>query len=234
MNRGAYGTNNIYTTPTQPPTRKKKRKWNSSEYGYKIINPIPRVLGDTLRNPRQTPNLMLLQLDIAIKHPILELLQERHLIQMHLHREETVFQRRSHSRDVALISRRRTIRPRRRRIKERAILWDVFTYHSHLVDIVCFGEGVVTFGIETADGREEFRALFFGEFGVEGVDGDVDGAAVGFELEDAGHVVGGGAAEGETVVVEVFEVGFVEGVADDFDVEVVEVGGGEAVAEVGS
>ena len=33
--------------------------------------------------------------------------------------------------------------------------------------------------------------------------------------------------------VEVFEVGFVERVADDFDVEVVKVGRGEAIAEVG-
>lgn len=44
----------------------------------------------------------------------------------------------------------------------------------------------------------------------------------------------GGSADGDGAeVVEVFEVGFVEGVADDFDVEVVEVRGGEAVAEVG-
>jgi hypothetical protein len=75
--------------------------------------------------------------------------------------------------------------------------------------------------------------LFFGELGVEGVDGDVDGAAVGLEGEDALHDVGGGLPEGGAEVVEVFEVGFVDGVADDFDVEVVEVVGGEAVAEVG-
>jgi hypothetical protein len=34
--------------------------------------------------------------------------------------------------------------------------------------------------------------------------------------------------------VEVLEVGFIEGIADDFDVEVIKVRGGEAISEVGS
>lgn len=75
--------------------------------------------------------------------------------------------------------------------------------------------------------------MFFCEVCAEGVYGDVDGTSVCFEGEDFGHDFEGGAADFLAEGVEVFEVGFVEGVTDDFDVEVVEIVGGEAFSEVG-
>jgi hypothetical protein len=47
------------------------------------------------------------------------------------------------------------------------------------------------------------------------------------------HDVLGGWIESATEVVEVFKVGFVDGVSDDFNVEVVKVSSRETVAEVG-
>ena len=95
-----------------------------------------------------------------------------------------------------------------------------------MLDVVRTGEQVVSLRVEFSYGREQSGALFLGELSAEGVDGDVDGAAVGFEGEDAGHELGRRSADGLAEGVEVLEVGFVECVADDLDVEVVQVGGG--------
>ena len=46
------------------------------------------------------------------------------------------------------------------------------------------------------------------------------------------HHVRGRLAEGGTEVVEIFEVGFVDSITNDFNVEVVEVVGGETFTEV--
>lgn len=125
--------------------------------------PIPRILSNALRNPRQTPNLMLFQLDITIKHPIMELLEECLLIQMHLHGEEAVFQSGCQRRDIArgTITRRMSPAPARRGIEERAILWHHVADSPHLVNVVCPGKRVIPFRIETSDGRKESRPLFF-------------------------------------------------------------------------
>lgn len=45
-----------------------------SEYSYKISHSLLRILRDTLRNPRNVPDFLLLQLHIRIKHTILKLL----------------------------------------------------------------------------------------------------------------------------------------------------------------
>ena len=190
------------------------------ENGYKVLYPILRILGNTLCNPCQIPNLLLLQLHVTEEHSVLELLQERFLVQPDLHLEEPVLELRSRTKIVVASSLRR----RQSRIGEKgAVLHDVLTRLADLVHLLCLCQLVVPFRPETPDGRKEFRACFFREFGVEGVDGDVDCAPVGFEGKDAVHDVGCGWAEGAAEVVEVFEVGFVHCVADDFDVEVVEI-----------
>lgn len=102
-----------------------------------------------------------------------------------------------------------------------------------LIHLVRPRKRIVPFRVQHPNIREQPCTLFLGELGVERVDGDGERAAVCFEGEDAVHDLSGRAADlGGAEVVEVFEVGFVESVADDFDVEVVKVGGGEAVAEV--
>lgn len=66
--------------------------------------------------------------------------------------------------------------------------------------------------------RVQFRALVFREVCAERVDGDVDCAAVCFEEEDFLDDGGGWGGEMGGEIEKVFEVGFVEGVSDDFDV----------------
>ena len=207
--------------------------WNTrslrqrSEDGYKVINPVPCILRDALRNPGDIPDLLLLQLQVRVEHAILELLQERLLVQVHLRVEEPVLQLRRRTQIVSTIRRRARLV-----LEERAVLAHALARGAHLVDVVRLRELVVPLGEEPADRGEELRALLLLELGAEGVDGDVDRAAVGLEGEDAEHDVCGGPAEGAAEGGEVLEVGFVERVADDLDVEVVEVGCGHGVPEV--
>lgn len=101
-----------------------------------------------------------------------------------------------------------------------------------MVDVVCFGERVVSLGEEATDGGKETGALFLGELSTEGVDGDVDGPSVGLERENASHDICRRPINRLAEGVEVLEVGLVERVADDFDIEVIEVSGRDAVTEV--
>lgn len=101
-----------------------------------------------------------------------------------------------------------------------------------MVDVVCFGEGVVALWEESTDCGEETGALVLGEFSAEGVDGDVDGSSVSLKGENASHNVCRRPVNRLAEGVEVLQVSFVERVTDDFDVEVIEVGGGDAVTEV--
>ena len=57
-----------------------------------LSNPLPIILSDTLRDPSKTPDLLLLQLDVAVKHGVRELLEERELVQVNLLREEPVLE----------------------------------------------------------------------------------------------------------------------------------------------
>ncbi|KAI3477715.1 hypothetical protein L1887_60488 [Cichorium endivia] len=121
----------------------------------------------------------------------------------------------------------------RRRIKEGAVFGDGVADGLDLVQFVCLGEQIVAGGEEFADGGEEACAVFLGERGAKRVDGDVDRASIRLEAEQLGHGLCGGSAQRDAEVVEVLEVGLVERVADDFDVEVVEVGCGDAFSKVG-
>ena len=76
--------------------------------------------------------------------------------------------------------------------------------------------------------------MLLGKVGAEGVNGDVDSTSICFEGEHPGHNFKGGSTDLFTDRVEIFEVGLVKGVADDFDVEVIEIVCGETVAEVWS
>jgi hypothetical protein len=213
--------------------RKDSRKGESAKKGQKARRRDGRkgarenVLGD----PGQTPDLLLLQLDEAEEDPILKLLQERLLVQLDIIPKEPILQTQSPLASIALTS--HPI-PTSSLLEERLVLHHPITNRLDLIHIVRPRQHVVSFGVQAPDGREETGAAFFGEVGVEGVKGDVDGSTVGFKGEEFGHDLGGRGGQGLDEAMEVFEVGFVEGVSDDFDVEVVEVGGREAVAEVGS
>ena len=63
-----------------------------SEYWNEILYPVPRILRNTLCNPRHGPNLLLLEPNITVENGIVELLQECLLIQMDLLDKEPVFE----------------------------------------------------------------------------------------------------------------------------------------------
>ena len=46
----------------------------SSKNRYEVLNPIPRILSNTLGNPSQVPDLLFFQLHVTIEHAKLELL----------------------------------------------------------------------------------------------------------------------------------------------------------------
>lgn len=127
---------------------------------------------------------------------------------------------------------RHTARPAGGRLEERAVLCDAIARLPDLLDIVRASKRVVPGGEQLADGGEQLRAPLLGELGPEGVDGDIDSTAVGFEGEDALHDVRGWSAERSAEGVEVLEVRFVKRVADDLDVEVVKVRSAQAVTEI--
>ena len=83
-------------------------KRTGSENGYKVLYPFLRILGNTLRNPSQVADLLLLQLRVAVKHPILELLQERLFVKLDFFAEEPVLEVGSSS-QVVLACRSSTI-----------------------------------------------------------------------------------------------------------------------------
>lgn len=161
---------------------------------------------NSLRDPGQTPDLLLLQLEECIEDAVLELLQERHLVEVHFVLEEVVLQARSGSSIPTFLP----VRTRRRRIKERPVLDNRVNHRLNLVDVVRSSERHRAFREEPSEVREQPRALVLREGGAERVDGDVERATVAFEGEDGRHDVGCGGAEGEDEGVEVFEVRFVE------------------------
>jgi hypothetical protein len=118
--------------------------------------------------------------------------------------------------------------------EKRPILTYILTNAPNLVNLIRPRKSVIPFGKQPPNIREKLRPFFFRKLGVEGINGDVYRAPVGFEREDAGHDIccGGGIELGGAEGEEIFEVGFVNGVSDDFDVEVVKVGSGEARFEV--
>lgn len=125
---------------------------NYLEDGYKILYPILRILRNALRDPRQIPDLLLLQLHVAEEHSVLELLQERLLVQEHLHAEESVLQLRRSSKVVHIPI---PIRLAGLHVaEERAVLRHALAGCSDLVDVVGLGELVVSLGPQATDGRE--------------------------------------------------------------------------------
>ena len=205
--------------------------------------PVARVLRNALRDPRDAPDLLLLELDVAVEHRELKLLQERELVEVHLVHEEAVLEVRRRVAHAEVPQQVRRALPSAAAvhltgssggsIEERTVLSDGVNSLADLLDVVGAREHVVALGEEAADGGEELCALLLGELRAEGIDGDIDCTAVSLEGERGVHDVRGGSPDAAAEGVEVLEVGLVERVADDLDVEVVEIGSGDGVAEVG-
>lgn len=108
-----------------------------------------------------------------------------------------------------------------RGIKEPSVLWHLFRDLFDLFQLIRFSEDIVARGIKSSDRGEKTGAFLLAERGAERVDGDIDRSSVRLKGEKFGHGLGGRTAQCETEAVEIFQVGFVQGITDDFNVEIV-------------
>lgn len=104
--------------------------------------------------------------------------------------------------------------------------------------IVSFGEYKSVFRVEFVEVGVEFFVVGFWEFSIEGVESDIDGMLISFEFENFGYDFSSRCISYIRVcvdeVVEIFEVVFVKGVVDDFNVEFIKILVVKVVFEVGS
>lgn len=155
------------------------------QYGNIAVDPILLVLGNAFCDPYNVSDLLLLELDVRIKHTIVELLLECQTIQKHFVLKELVFQCLANSWCV----------------KE----WSIFL-KAHYINTISFstlfqipymkhfassldlfkfignGKLCVSFRIQSSNHREKFLAIFLGQFSAKRVDSDVDGTTIGFKL----------------------------------------------------
>lgn len=104
------------------------------------MNTVLRILRNALCDPRQTPNLLLLQLRVAVEHAKLELLQERQLVQVHLRREEPALQTRRSTPVVPVFTCSCTLR------KEGSVLGYSIAHRADLVNFIRPSQNVVASG----------------------------------------------------------------------------------------
>jgi len=74
----------------------KLHKWRARYEGLEsaniLSNPLPVILSDAFGDPRQTPDLLLLQLDVTVKYGVRKLLEERKLVQVNFLCEEPILE----------------------------------------------------------------------------------------------------------------------------------------------
>ena len=196
------------------------------ENRYKILYPVFGILRDAFSYPCQVTDFLLLQLYVTIEHPILELLQEGLFVELHFHMKKLVFELCC---DSCIIIALPTCG-----VEERPILHHAITCRSYVINFVCPCQLVISRREKSPDVREQLCTLFFREFCVERIDRNVDGTPVCFEREYTMHYVGCWWAKRRTESVEIFKVGFVHGVTDDLNVQIVQVSSREAFTEVRS
>lgn len=132
--------------------------------------------------------------------------------------EELVFQARTR-----LIRTGTTARSDTRLVKEGFVLGNMVDGSYYCIDVIRSGKRIVPFGKEAANRGEQPRSLLFGELGTKGVNGNVECPSVGFKSKDAGHDLRSGSRKSLAELVEIFQVGFVQGVTDNLNVEVIKI-----------
>lgn len=98
--------------------------------------------------------------------------------------------------------------------------------------VICTSEASDTLRKQGTDSRVQFLPLVLGELGTEGVDGNVNSPPVCLELENLAHELGGRAAQLHAKGVEVLEVGLVQSVTNDLDVDIGKVLKGDALGKI--
>ncbi len=113
------------------------------------------------------------------------------------------------------------------------ILRIVFSDMANLVEVISFGESSKAIGVQPSTTRVQFGSIFLRELSAKRVDGNQECTPISLECENLAHNLSSGATCCFTKSVKVFEVSPVEGVADDFDVQFIQIVLRDAVQEVG-
>jgi len=118
--------------------------------------------------------------------------------------------------------------------EEVAIRLDGLQASLDLLDVLAAAQVGVSLRIEHAQAREEFVAVVAAQLSAEGMDCNIDAAAIGFELEDLAHDGGCFATEGLAEPVEVLQISLPQGEPNQLDVHLFEILMLQARDEIGS
>ena len=179
-------------------------------------------LGDTLRNPFNVANLLLLQLEVSIKDPIVELLLEGELAKPHLLLVEKILKSLSPVLPIPSIG------------VQLPPLLVMIQRRPNIGPVSRLAQELDPFRVKVPEVAVQPRSVIRGQLSVEGIDGDGDRSAVGLEFENLTHHFGGISSLELAKLVEVLQIGLVEGVPDDFNVQLAQIPlGGDTLLEVG-
>ena len=179
-------------------------------------------MSDTLRNPLDVTDLLLLQLEVGVEDTIVELLLEGELAKPHLLLVEEILKSLAAVLSVTSV------------VVQLPPLGVVVQSSTDIVVVGGLGQKLATIREQVTEVAVQPRSVIRGQLSVEGVDGDGDGPTVSLELKDLTHNLGGLTTLHLAVEEEVLQVGLVEGVTDDLDVQFAQIPlGGDALLEVG-
>jgi len=191
------------------------------EDGDELVDLCTVVLLYALRDPDDVTNLLLLQFHVGVEHAVVELLLERVPVQLDLIVEEDVLQGAlSHG---AL-----------RFLNQLTVLREPIDGCAHLLSIFSSSEASESIRVQPAECWVQLGAVVLAELRAERVHGDVDGATIGLKLQDLRHHLRGLTAQPLAELVEVLQVRLVKGVADQFNVHLVQIFFAQAVLHVRS
>ena len=179
-------------------------------------------LSDTLGDPFDVTNLLFLQLEVGVKDPVVELLLEGELAKPHLLLVEEILKSLASVLSVTSV------------VVQLPPLGVMVQSSADVVSVGGLSQELDTIGVQVTEVAVQPRSVIGGQLGVEGVDGDGDGPAVSLELKDISHNLLSLTTLVLAIAVEVLQVGLVEGVTDDLNVQLAQVPlGRDTLLEVG-
>mmetsp|Transcript_37101 Transcript_37101/g.98357 ORF Transcript_37101/g.98357 Transcript_37101/m.98357 type:complete len:515 (-) Transcript_37101:53-1597(-) len=206
--------------PASRPRRTSYRASLRSEDIDVLVHAAALVLRDALGDPHNVTDLLLLELHERVVHAVVELLLKRQPVEVDFQLEELVLD--------GLVVLEALVGQQAPEVGERV------DGAAHCVLVGGLGEARRSLRVEQPDRGVQLLALLQVEVGVERVDRNVDRPSVRLELQDAAHHLLGRAAHVAAEGVKVLQVCLVQRVADDLNVQLIEVIEREAIAEVGT
>lgn len=183
-----------------------------------VVDSVLLVLSNALGNPSDVSNLLLSGLDPCPDGRVSKLLCESHLAHVHFSLVKVVGQR-------LVVG----------GVKHALVVGQAVNDGSHLLHVLGSRQSVGSNGVELAKAGHQRLSVGGGQARAEGVESNVDGPSVGLKVKKSLHDLVRGRGQRATEAVKVLEVGLVQSVSDDLNVELVQLGHAtlEAVLEVG-